>query len=642
MAKEINETDFMLKARKRFKRSYDATEEQYLTMIEDLNFLNGEDHWDQTLKTQRIEDNRPCLVINKLPAFLDQVVGDQRQNRPSAKIRPVDSAADPDTAKMLTGLVRNIENISSADIAYDTAFEGAAGCGFGAWRIMTEYADDESFDQDIVIKRIRNQFSVFLDPDAKEVDYSDAKFAFITEKMPREEFEDSFPDRDATPLPDARDATGGWWEGDNVRVGEYFYREETKETLYLLKNDEITTKKPKNEKDIVKQRKVVKHKYNWCRISGREILEGPTEIPGRHIPIVPVLGKEINIENKTALRGCVRFAKDPQRLYNYYRSYGAETVALAPRAPFLVTAKQIKGYERQWDSQSQKNYNYLYYNVDNMVQGPPQRQFPSAISTGIQNEVLISDQEFHDTVGIQLAGMGKKSNEKSGKAIIARQREGDVGQFAFVDNLARAIELSTKIIVGMVPYVYDVPRVVRILGEDGAESYAQLNEEFVSPDTGKPQLYDVTVGKYDVAVTIGPSYSTQRQEAAESMVQFITAVPDAAPAIMDLVAKNLDWPGADEIQERLQKLLPPGLAPPPEGQEGLGGQPGEVPPEGMQPPGPDPAMVAAQTMAEADLAIKDVKLQQEKEELRKMIAEASLAEIKLQQAQQPQPAGFNQ
>ena len=643
--KKINETEFMQKARKRFKRSHDATDTQYLTMIEDLKFLNGEDHWDQTLKAQRIEDDRPCLVINKLPAFLDQIVGDQRQNRPSGKVRPVDSKADPATAKMLTGLIRNIENISSADVAYDTAFEGAAGCGFGAWRIMAQYADDESFDQELVIKRIRNQFSVFLDPDALEPDYSDAQFGFLTEQVPRDVFEAKWPDKDATPVTDGRDDTGGWWIGDNIRVAEYFDREETKSTLYLVKGENggaptTTATKPKDDKSILKQRKVTKHKYVWYRISGSQILEGPTEIPGKLIPIVPVLGKEINIEGKVALRGCVRFAKDPQRLYNYYRSYGAETVALAPRAPFLVTAKQLMGYERQWDTQGKKNYQYLYYNPDQMAPGPPQRQFPSALSSGIQNEVLISDQEFHDTVGIQLAGMGKKSNEKSGKAIVARQREGDVGQFAFVDNLARAMELSIKILLGMIPHVYDMPRVVRILGEDGAESYAQLNEEFVNPETGKPQLFDVTVGKYDVAVTIGPSYSTQRQEAAESMIQFITAVPDSAPAIMDLVAKNLDWPGADEIQERLQKLLPPGLAPPPEGEEGLQG-PGGMPPGGMQPPGPPPDPMADAMMG-AEIEKASLEVEQEKQKLRKMGAEASLAEVKLAQAQAPQPAGFNQ
>lgn len=664
MAKEkkeetFDETTFMQEARKRFQRSFDSFDGQYRAMIEDLKFLNGEDHWEQTLRDQRTTDNRPCLVINKLPAFLDQVVGDQRQNRPTAKVRPVDSEADPETAKMLSGLVRNIENSSSADIAYDTAFEGAAGCGFGAWRLMTQYVDDDSFDQEIVIKRIRNQFTVFLDPDAQEIDYSDAWYAFITEKVPRDIFEKKYPGKDATPLPDARDSrdtTGQWWEGDNVRIAEYFCRKETEEMLYLVKGQDdedptTTTTKPKKTSDILRERKVTKHKYVWYRISGREILEGPTDVTGKLIPIVAVLGKEINIENKVALRGVVRFAKDPQRLYNYYRSYGAETVALAPRAPFLVTAKQIGPYKKQWDTQHQRNYNYLYFDPDPRVSGgaAPQRQFPAALSSGIQNEILVSDQELHDTMGLQQASLGKASGEKSGKAIQLRQKEGDVGQFAFVDNLARALELSTKIIVGMVPYIYDMPRVVRILGEDGAESYAQLNQEFVDKETGKPMLYDTRVGKYDVAVTIGPSYTTQRQEAADSMVNFIKAIPDAAPAVMDLIAGNMDWPGASEIQERLQKLLPPGLTPPPEEEESL--PPGGPPPPGMPPgpggpdgpgppqdPGPDPAMMAEQQKVEIEIEILNVKLAQERADLAKKEADAALAATKAQQAAQPEPA----
>jgi hypothetical protein len=216
---------------------------------------------------------------------------------------------------------------------------------------------------------------------------------------------------------------------------------------------------------------------------------------------------------------------------------------------------------------------------------------------------MISDQEMHDTTGMQQASLGKKSNEKSGRAIMARQHEGDVANYTFYDNLGRAMRYQGRVLVDLIPKIYDTPRIIRILGKDGMEQSVPINQQFKDKD-GMDKLYDLTVGKYDVSVTIGPSFTTEREEAAENMMTLIGAVPQAGMLISDLLVKNLDWPGADEISKRLRLLLPPELQ-----AEAGGGEP-------VKPAPPDPVQIltmkkldAEARGAELDAEIKFVQLQ---------------------------------
>jgi hypothetical protein len=316
---------------------------------------------------------------------------------------------------------------------------------------------------------------------------------------------------------------------------------------------------------------------------------------------VSVFGKELNIEGKTIYRGVTRHAKDPQRLYNYARSTSAETMALAPRAPYLVSAKMINNYKTYWDNAHKKNFPYLPFEADPNLQGViPQRTTPIQANTGIQQEVIVADQEIHDTTGLQQASLGQKSNEKSGRAIMARQREGDVANYAYYDNLARALKYCGKVILDLIPRIYDTPRVLRILGEDDSEQFVPVNQP-VQNKQGMERIFDLTTGKYDVVVTIGPSYSTQREEAADSMLQFLQAFPQAAPLIGDLVAKNMDWPGAAEIEKRLKALLPPQVL----GAEGGSPPPAQAP---SAPPDPEKIGKAQKTQAETEGVLIDNRL----------------------------------
>lgn len=587
----MDDVDLLATAKKRLKEAMDFVDEGRQDMLDDLRFLNGE-QWPEALKAERERDGRPCIVINKQQTFVDQVAGDIRQNTPSIKVKPVDGKSDPIVAEIMTGLIRNIEVQSNADTAYDTAAESAVECGEGAFRVATKYTDDDVFDQDIVIKRIKNPFTVYWDPASQEWDHSDAKWCLVTQMMSKEDFETEYPDMAFQSSDGKNDANSGWAVGNQVRIAEYFYQEEKKKKLYLMKDPltgaTTTTEEKLEGWEVVKDRDVVTNSLKWCKLSGAEILEGPQDWPGRYIPICTVYGKELNIEDKTIFRGVIRNSKDPQRLYNYSRSTSAETISLAPKAPWLVTPKQMGEYKAFWDQSHKRNFPYLPYNGDPQAPGPPTRTFPSMASTGLQMEIQISDQEMHDTTGLQQASLGKKSNEQSGRAIVARQREGDVANFAYYDNLGRAIKYCGKVLVDLIPKIYDTERIIRVLGEDGTEDFVPVNQNIALPN-GKQAFFDLTAGKYDVVVSIGPSYTTQREEAADSMMAFLGAFPAAAPLIGDLVAKNMDWPGADEIEKRLKSLLPPGMAE----EEG----PPQPPP---QPPPPDPEKMAKSQKMQAE------------------------------------------
>lgn len=631
MKESSEKKEILQEIRDRFQEAMDYWDPIFTACIDDLKFFRNKDNeqWPEDVKKAREADERPCLTINKLPAFADQVIGDIRQNEPSIKVKPVDSKADPDTAEVITGLIKNIENQSNAEVAYDTAAESAAICGFGAFRILTDYANDDSFDLDIKIKRMKNPFTVYYDPQAQEADYSDARYCFVTSRIPKDDFEAEYPGKTAMPADGKFDGSQYWGDDKTIRVVEYFRKVPEKKTFILVKSPQgqlfTTDQMPSGEEvaflmaqgwEILKKRVAVVNKIVWYKASAGDILEGPTDWPGKFIPIALVTGKELNIEGETDYRGVVRHAKDPQRLYNYNRSTAAETIALAPKAPYLVTSKMVGPYLEKWNLAHKKTYPFLPYDPDPAIQGAmPKREEPIQVNTGIQAEIMIADQEIHDTTGMQLASLGKKSNEKSGKAILARQREGDVGNFVYYDNLGRSMKFAGKVILDLIPKTYDSARIIRVLNPDSSEKTVAINQPFPGPD-GKPRVFDLTVGKYDVVVSVGPSFTTQREEAAASMMEFIAAVPAAGPLIGDLLAKNLDWPGSQTIAKRLKALLPPAL------QTGEDGQPPAPPPP------PDPMMVKAQMLqmkqVEAETQKKALEAEKMFHEVRKTAKEADM------------------
>lgn len=547
----------------RFERVEEAEREDRLLMEDDLRFVAGE-QWPDEIIRARKADNRPCLTINRLPQFVAQVVGDARQNKPAVKVHPVDDGADVETADILEGLIRHIESASQATTAYLTGFEHAVTGGRGAWRIITERDHKDPFVQDIKIERITSPFACYFDPNAKRYDKSDGNWAFVVDWITKEAFEGLYPDE----TPDDWDADfggnqcSGWIREDNlVRVAEYWRKKPEKCDIAMMQDGRRVKWEdvpPEEYGLVLETAETETYEIERYVLSGAGILSGPEIFPGEYIPVVPVFGPEEFVDNRTRNRSLIRYAKDPQRQYNYWQTTITEKVALAPRAPWVGTVNQFAGLERLWENANTENRAFLPFNPDPMSPGMPQRNQPAAINAAEMQQAAQAIDDLKATTGIHDASLGAQGNETSGRTILARQREGDVATFAWIDNLSRSIELTGRILVGIIPKVYDTTRVIRVLGEDGTATPTRINQPAMT-ERGPMLVNDLTTGKYDVTITVGPSYSTKRIEAADSMMAFIQAVPQAAQVSGDLIAKSMDWPGADAIAERLKKLLPPGM-----------------------------------------------------------------------------------
>ena len=578
--------------RSRLKTAIAAYSDSREDELDDLRFMAGspDNQWQwpaDVLATRgavqgQTINARPCLTINKLPQHVRQVTNEQRQNRPSGKVIPADDKADPEVAEIFNGLVRHIEYMSDADIAYDTACENQVTYGEGYIRLLTEYCDENTFDQDIRIERVRNSFSVYMDPMIQDPCGADAQWCFITEDMTKTEYERMYPD--AQPITSIMNQGIGdqslamWITQETIRIAEYFYYEIKKETLNLYPGNVAYFKGTPEDKQMqmmgmkpVKSRQADRKQVKWCKTNGYEVLE-EQDWAGRWIPVVRIVGNEFEVDGQMYISGLVRNAKDAQRMYNYWVSQEAEMLALAPKAPFIGYGGQFEGYEQQWKTANTTNWPYLEVNPD-VTDGQgatlplPQRAMPPMAQTGLIQAKMGAADDIKATTGQYDSSIGATSNERSGKAILARERQGDTGTYHFVDNLARGVRHITRQIVDMVPKIYDTQRIARIVGLDGETSMVRINPEQQEPvrkiqdETGVvlEKIYNPSVGKYDVVVTTGPSYMTKRQESMEAMSQILQGNPGLWQVAGDLFVKNMDWPGAAEMAERLRKTIDPKL-----------------------------------------------------------------------------------
>lgn len=558
--------------------------------LDDLRFRAGspDNQWQwpaDVLSTRgsvqgQTSNARPCLTINKLPQHVLQVTNDQRQNRPSGKVIPADDKGDVAVAEIFDGIVRHIEYISDADVAYDTACDNQVTYGEGYIRILTEYCRDDSFDQDLKIGRIRNSFSVYMDPTIQDPCGADAQWCFIREDMPLEEYEMNFPDAQPISTIMAQgvgdEGLSSWLNNKTISIAEYFYYENKTETLNLYAGNMTAFAGTREDKAFAEQfgkpvnsRSVVRKKVMWIKTNGYEVLE-KREWAGKYIPVVRVVGNEFEVDGQIYISGLVRNAKDAQRMYNYWVSQEAEMLALAPKAPFIGYGGQFEGYEQQWKTANTTNWPYLEVNPDvtdmaGNAMPLPKRAPPPLPQAGLIQAKMGSADDIKGTTGQYDASLGMAGNEKSGKAILARERQGDVGTYHYVDNLARAIRHITRQLVDMIPKIYDTQRIARIIGLDGEVDMVELdpNQEEAVKEVRDPngglikKIYNPTVGTYDVMVTTGPGYMTKRQEALEAMSTILQSNPQLWSVAGDLFIKNMDWPGAQEMADRFKKILDP-------------------------------------------------------------------------------------
>lgn len=562
--------DAFAKARERYEQASSYWGNWRKAAREDREFFAG-DQWLPTDRNNREIQRRPVLTINRLPVFARQIIGDARQNKPSIKIYPAEDG-DVEIAEIYEGLIRNIEYVSSAPDAYDTAFESAVICGIGAWRVCTDYVSDDAFEQHILIERIREPLSITLDPNAERSDFSDAEWLFYEYDLSREEFRHKWPDQDLSDFATS-DAMPGWLDRDSVRVAEYWYKERTKKTIYLLEDGTVTDKKITGL-TVVRQRDVESVSVRRATMAGWTFIDDPQEWPGTMFPFAIVTGEEYRINNKTDYRGIVRNAIDAQRMYNYWRAMETENIALAPKSPFLVADDQVEGLEQEWGNLNTVPMPYVRYNANSQAPMPHQIQ-PPQIPTAYANASAVCVDEIKATTGLFNASLGEGGTESSGRAILARQREGDTATFLWVDNLNRAIRYTGKILVELIPKIYDSERVVRVLGPDASNEQVAINRVVGDGMGGTTIINDMSFGRYDVIVESGPSFATKRVEALNTMVEIARMNPAIMQVAGDLMVKAMDWEGAEEIADRLKLMLPPQiLAAEKQGEDGQ-----QIPPE---------------------------------------------------------------
>jgi len=590
--------DILKDAKEEFSLVEDHESDNRTAAEDDIRFARLEEQWLADIKTQRQKEGRPTLTINKLPAFIRQVVNDSRQNKPQIKVHPQDSGADKETAKVYDGLIRNIQYASNADVAYDTATESAVSGGFGYFRIITEHAYEDTFDLDILIERVGNPFSIYGDPHSTAADSSDWNSAFVVDMQSKAAFERQYPG--ATQVnwggADWTDMEAPWLEDEQVMVAEWWTREQYEKEILKLADGTIVSvedleKAPQLAEirfkigagylKIVQQRKAKCWRVKQTILNGAEVLaENPW--PGQFIPIVPVYGEEINLKGRRYFRSLIHPAIDAQRMFNVWRSTSMELAALSPRVPFIGPKGAFKS-DPNWANANRASIPHLEYDGQVAPQRQPLDVGPAA---GALQEALNASDDMKAVIGLYDASLGARSNETSGRAIMARQREGDVSTFHFIDNMARAIRHAGRILIDLIPKIYTQDRIIRVLGEDQQAENIPLGKPTPLKDNkGQPQMqpnpetgqmepmtkvYDLSAGKYDLTVTTGPSFTTRREEAAFQMTEMIRALPASAPVLGKHLAKNLDWPGADEIAEDLEALAPkPGGGIPPEVQEAI-------------------------------------------------------------------------
>jgi len=579
--------DFLAEVREKFERATESEEDNRKRARENIKFSRMREQWDDRVKKDREARGLPCLTFDHTNIFVRQVVNTARMNRPAITVVPADSGADKETAEIMSGLIRNIEVSSDADIAYDTAIENAVAGAFGYFRINLAYTSEDSFDKDITIEAIPDAFTVYGDPDAESVDGSDWNCAFIVKRIPEDDYKRDYKDASKADFADLKELGSPWYDDDGVAIAEYWHREQVTSQIVALSNDTVVKLAEYEERAeeyaalgvtiVGKPREVKSHKVTQYIVNGVEVLD-TVEWPGKYIPIVAVYGDTVVLEGKRHFYSLIDGAIDAQRNHNYWESCITGAIALAPVSPFIGPEGAFDAAPEKWSNINDPSIATVEY------AGPvrPTREPPPAYQGAMIERAQTAIAEMKAIIGLHEPSLGERSGADSGVAIRSLQRQGDVATFHFLDNLTRSIRHAGRILLDLIGKVYTTPRILRVLGEDMQPQVVQAAPQDMQQDMlikaqmrGQEiaRIYDLTAGKYDLVVKAGPSFGTQREYAQAEIVEIIRAFPDSAPILGPMYLENSDWPGATEAAEQLKALA--------------AGQMG-----GEQPQGPDPQLMA--------------------------------------------------
>jgi hypothetical protein len=653
--RETAKDEFLALARRRWQTINNSEAEYRQHQEEDLRFF-ASDQWPADIKAQRLRDGRPCLSINRLPGFVRQVTNEIREGRPGIEVIPVDNGADPALAEVYQGIIQHIESNSNSDVALSRATDGQVRAGKGWFRIVPEYASDNSFEQELAFKSIRNPRTVYADAASQELDGSDIRYLFIVEDVPQDEYDLTFGPESRSGLNDfARLGTSrsDWYPEGKVRVSEYYYLEPVQKTLVQFADgtvmDGALLERPEVQQSLqirgidpmpVAMRQVNGHQLCWALINGAEILDGNEDrtagrvLPGSHIPVFPCYGEEIDIDGKTDYRGIIRDAIGAQQMSNVWRSAQTEAVALAPKSPYVAEAGQIEPYEEEWRTANTRNYSVLRYKakaIDGHLIGPPQRNVAEPPIQAMSMLALQAENDLRATAGFSYDVGGQEHRpEQSGRAIIARQKQGEMGNSHFAAHVAITLRHAGRVLLELIPLYYSTPRVKRILGRDGQQRTVLIHAgnpeaaqaEAQAQTIAEQQIFDLSTGRYDVRVTAGVSFASQRQQDQDTMTQIMQSNPQMSSLLGDLLLGTMNSPIAKRAAARLQKALPPPL------QDDAESKKPEIPPEVQQQMQEAQQMIDALTKRveeQTDLLNSRYDEIASKERIAKMQAETTLA-----------------
>jgi hypothetical protein len=549
-----------------------AESENRIKGIDALKFRWG-DQWDADVRNTRKIDGRPALTINHTNTYCARLENTLRQQRPRIKCHPVGDGANVDTAAVVNGLIRHIEDRSKASVAYDTGVASALNIGWGYWRIVSEYLDPMSFDQELIIKAIRNPFVVYMDPAAVMPDGRDQGWCIISETMKRAEYKRRYPKAENvewryTDAPG--DMVTDWESKEEVRLAEYYRIHEVRDTLVKFSDGSVKLRSELANPaiimavglTIVAERPTTRCVVQWFRLNGRTIVDRRT-LPGYHIPVIRCEGNVLDVNGRVMRKGMVEDLKDPAQMFNYWRTAQTERYALTPKAPWVVAEGQIEGHP-EWNDANQKSYSTLVYKPVAGPDGvtllpPPQRVPPAQVEAGMTEAANGAE---HDLMSV--AGMPQENPEIAARVVSGnkylQRRQGmqDLTHFQYYDNQTLAIAWTGQLLLELIPHYYDTPRVQRILGEDGVPKIVTLNQREQADDGIERVLNDVTVGRYAVVMDTGPGYATKREEAAENMLELLgTPLGEkVAQTSGDIVVRNMDFHGAEEVADRIAATTP--------------------------------------------------------------------------------------
>lgn len=582
---QAEKTKILEEARARFRRCSDWEATCRARFRDDVKFAEGDAYnqyqWPAAIQDVRNVQKRPILTINRVRQHNLDILNDARQSRVAIKVRPLRDGASYDSAEILDGVIKHIEYISNADSAYQLALKYAVQGGIGWVRLVTDYTGDDTFDQEIFIRPVKDPLTIMLDPDITEFDGSDARFGFVFTDVPKDEFDKAYPKYKDISSDNEIAPEHSWVTTEKVKIAEYFRCVQDEGKLYAFPDPETGEQVIKPERDIDKAllaqvidnpatmiRSVVLTKVEHFKIIGDQIAEEKVW-PGKYVPLIRCIGEETIIDGVLDRKGHTRALLDSQRMLNYNCSAAVEYGALQTKVPWVGPTAAFEETQKMWENANTENYAFLSYkhiDDDGNPVPKPERPTPPIGAPVFMQGMKDAIEQMYLASGQNQADFGQPGNEKSGVAIQQRQRQGDNATYHYLDHQATMIRYLGKQIIDLISKVYDTPRMVKYRDDAGAEGEVQMDPEApehfqdnTDPNDKKAPrevVMNPKMGSYDVQADVGPAYATRRQEAFAAFSQLLGANKELFSIVGDIWMRFADIPGGQEAAERLKRLVP--------------------------------------------------------------------------------------